>query len=78
MRDFKFFNNNEEESLDERYPEYYNTDDWIFFNVTQIMFDPIWLEPYKFMLFRHIGNGDTVQGQRINRNHPMWNFPDII
>lgn len=64
--------------IDERYPEYYNTDDWIFFNVTQIMFDPIWLEPYKFMLFRHIGNGDTVQGQRINRNHPMWNFPDII
>ena len=64
--------------IDERYPEYYNTDEFVFCDVTQIMFDPIWMEPYKFMLFRHIEDGNTVQGQRINRNHPMWNFPDVI
>ena len=59
-------------------PEYYNTDEFVFCDVTQIMFDPIWLTPYKHMLFRHIEEGNTVQGQRIESNHPMWNFPDII
>lgn len=58
--------------------EYYHTEEFIFFDVTQIMFDPIWLTPYKHMLFRHIEDGDTVQGQRIGPDHPMWNFPDII
>jgi hypothetical protein len=58
--------------------EYYNTDDHVFFDVTQVMEDPIWSEPYKFMLFRHIEDGNTVQGQRIGPDHPMWNFPDII
>lgn len=64
--------------IDERYPEYYNTDDHVFFDVTQVIEDPIWLEPYKFMLFRHIEDGNTVQGQRIYPGHPMWNFPDVI
>jgi len=64
--------------IDERYPEYYNTDELIFFDVTQVMFDPNSLSPYKFMLFRHIEEGNTVQGQRIYSDHPMWNFPDII
>ena len=64
--------------IDERYPEYYNTDELIFFDVTEVMFDPIWLEPYKFMLFRHIEDGNTVQGSRITSEHPMWNFPDVI
>ena len=64
--------------IDERYPEYYNTDEFVFCDVTQIMFDPIWLEPYKFMLFRHIEDGNTVQGQRIGPDHPMWYFPDVI
>jgi hypothetical protein len=64
--------------IDERYPEYYNTDEFVFFDVTQVMFDPNSLSPCKFMLFRHIEDGNTVQGQRIYRDHPMWNFPDII
>jgi hypothetical protein len=58
--------------------EYYHTDDHVFFDVTQVMEDPIWSEPYKFMLFRHIEDGDTVQGQRIGPDHPMWNFPDVM
>jgi len=64
--------------IDERYPEFYNTDELIFFDVTEVMFDPIWLEPYKVMLFRHIEEGNTVQGQRIGPEHPMYNFPDVI
>jgi hypothetical protein len=73
------FNNvNPNLPIDERYPEYYNTDEYVFFDVTQVMFDPIWLEPYKFMLFRHIEDGNTVQGQRIGPEHPMYNFPDVI
>jgi len=62
----------------ERDMEYYNTDELIFFDVTQVMTDPDSVRPYKFMLFRHIEDGYTVQGQRIYSDHPMWNFPDII
>jgi len=73
------FNNvNPNPPIDERYPEFYNTDELIFFDVTEVMFDPIWLEPYKVMLFRHIEEGNTVQGQRIGPEHPMYNFPDVI
>jgi len=64
--------------IDETYPEYYNTDELIFFDVTPVMPDPNSERPYKFMLFRHIEEGNTVQGSRITSEHPMWNFPDII
>jgi hypothetical protein len=67
-----------ESTIDETNPRYYDTDDHVFFDVTQVMFDPNSLSPYKFMLFRHIEEGNTVQGQRIYSDHPMWNFPDII
>jgi hypothetical protein len=63
--------------IDETYPEYYNTDEYVFFDVTEVMFDPIWSEPYKFMLFRHIEEGNTVQGRRITPIHPMWNFSGL-
>jgi hypothetical protein len=62
----------------ERDMEYYNTDEMIFFDVTQVMFDPDNHRAYKFMLFRHIEEGNTVEGQRIYPGHPMYNFPDII
>ena len=64
--------------IDERYPEYYNTDELVFFDVTQVMFDLDNHRAYKFMLFRHIEEGNTVQGQRIYPGHPMYNFPDVI
>jgi hypothetical protein len=66
-----------ESTIDENNPRYYDTDDHVFFDVTQVMFDPNSLSPYKFMLFRHIEEGNTVQGQRIYSDHPMWNFPII-
>jgi hypothetical protein len=62
----------------ERDVEYYNTDDFVFSDVSSIMFDPISSQPYKHMMFRHIEDGDTVEGNRIFPDHPMWNFPDII
>jgi len=62
----------------ERDMEYYNTDEFVFFDVTQVMFDPDNHRAYKFMLFRHIEDGNTVEGQRIYPGHPMYNFPDII
>ena len=80
-RGFSAFHNRVERfnpPIDERYPEYYNTDEFIFIDVTQIMFDPESLAPYKFMLFRHIEDGNTVQGSRITSEHPMYNFPDVI
>ena len=64
--------------IDERYPEYYNTNEYVFFDVTEVMPDPDNNRPYKFMLFRHIEDGNTVEGQRIYSDHPMWNFPDVI
>ena len=62
----------------ERDVEYYNTDEFVFFDVTQVMTDPDSVRPYKFMLFRHIEDGYTVDGQRIYSDHPMYNFPDVI
>lgn len=73
-----FRNVNPNPPIDERYPEFYNTDEYIFFDVTEVMYDPIWSEPYRFMCFRHVENGDTIRGSRITSEHPMWNFPDII
>jgi hypothetical protein len=73
-----FRNVNPEPPIDETYPEYYNTDEFVFFDVTEVMTDPDSYRPYKFMLFRHIEEGNTVQGQRIYPEHPMWNFPNII
>ena len=74
------FNNvNPNPPIDETYPEFYNTDEFIFFDVTPVMPDPDQFgRPYKFMLFRHIEEGNTIQGNRITPEHPMWNFPDII
>ena len=62
----------------ERDMEYYHTEEFLFFDVTQVMFDPDNHRAYKFMLFRHIEEGNTVEGQRIYPGHPMYNFPDVI
>jgi type IV secretory pathway VirB4 component len=67
-----------ESTIDETNPRFYDTNDFVFFDVTEVMPDPDSNRPYKFMLFRHIEEGNTVQGQRIGPEHPMYNFPDII
>ena len=71
-------NVNHDPPIDERYPEYYNTDELIFFDVTEVRYDEETYVPYKHMLYRHIEEGNTIQGNRITPEHPMWNFPDII
>lgn len=58
--------------------EYYHTEEFLFFDVTEIRYDYVDGRPYKVMLYRSIEEGNTVQGQRINSSHPMWNFPDIM
>ena len=63
---------------DETDPRYYDTDDFIFSDVSQIRFDPVSYLPYKHMMYRHIRDGDTMEGNRIYSDHPMWNFPDIL
>jgi len=73
-----FRNVNPNPPIDETYPEFYNTDEFVFFDVTPVVYDSESYVPYKFMLFRHIEDGNTVQGSRITPEHPMWNFPDII
>jgi hypothetical protein len=73
------FNNvNPDPPIDETYPEFYNTDELIFFDVSEERYDPIWPQSYKVMLFRSIEEGNTVEGQTIYPEHPMYNFPDII
>ncbi len=73
------FNNvNPNPPIDETYPEYYNTDELIFFDVTEERLGMLDGEPYKVMLFRHIEEGNTIEGDTIYPEHPMWNFPDII
>jgi hypothetical protein len=74
-----FRNVNPNPPIDETYPEFYNTDEYVFFDVTEVMDDlDQFGRPYKFMLFRHIEEGNTVQGSRITPEHPMYNFPNII
>ena len=62
----------------ERDMEYYNTDNHVFFDVTEIQYDEVDGLPYKVMLFRSIEEGNTVEGQTIYPPHPMFNFPDVI
>ena len=64
--------------IDERYPEYYNTEDFVFCDVTEIRHDRIDGRPFKVMLYRSIEEGNTIEGNRIHPEHPMWNFPDVI
>ena len=73
-----YANVNPNPPIDETYPEYYNTDELIFFDVSEERYDSIWPQPYKVMLFRSIEEGNTVEGQTIYPEHPMYNFPDII
>jgi hypothetical protein len=73
-----YVNVNPNPPIDETYPEYYNTDELIFFDVTEERLGMLDGEPYKVMLFRHIEEGNTIEGDTIYPEHPMWNFPDII
>ena len=62
----------------ERDMEYYHTEEFLFFDVSEERYDPIWSEPYKVMLYRSIEEGNTVEGQIIKPDHYMYNFPDVI
>jgi hypothetical protein len=73
-----FTNVNPDPPIDETYPEFYNTDEYVFFDVTEERLGMLDGEPYKVMLFRHIEEGNTIEGDTIYPEHPMYNFPDII
>jgi hypothetical protein len=73
-----YVNVNPNPPIDETYPEYYNTDEFVFFDVTEVRYDEETFTPYKVMLFRSIEEGNTIEGNRIHYGHPMYNFPDII
>ena len=62
----------------ERDMEYYHTDEFVFFDVSEERYDSILPQPYKVMLFRSIEEGNTVEGQTIYPDHYMYNFPDVI
>ena len=62
----------------ERDMEYYHTEEFLFFDVSEERYDPIWSEPYKVMLYRSIEEGNTVEGQTIYPDHYMYYFPDVI
>lgn len=62
----------------ERDMEYYHTEEFLFFDVTEERLGMLDGEPYKVMLFRHIEEGNTIEGDTIYPEHPMYNFPDII
>jgi len=74
----RYRNVNPNPPIDETYPEFYNTDELIFFDVTEVRYDEETYVPYKQMLFRHIEEGNTIEGDRIQFDHPMYYFPDII
>jgi len=73
------FNNvNPNPPIDETYPEFYNTDELIFFDVSEERYSVVDGSPYKVMLFRSIEEGNTVEGQTIYPTDYMYNFPDVI
>ena len=61
----------------ERDMEYYHTEDFLFFDVSEVRYNMNG-RPYKVMLFRNIEEGNTVEGNIIYQEHYMWNFPDVI
>jgi hypothetical protein len=76
--EMNYRNVNPNPPIDETYPEFYNTDEFVFFDVSEERYDSILPQPYKVMLFRSIEEGNTVEGQTIYPDHYMYNFPDII
>ena len=62
----------------ERDMEYYHTEDFLFFDVSEVRYNMVDGRAYKVMLFRSIEEGNTVEGQTIYPDHYMYNFPDVI
>ena len=62
----------------ERDMEYYHTEDFLFFDVSEERYGMVDGFPYKVMLYRSIEEGNTVEGQTIYPTHYMYNFPDVI
>jgi len=62
----------------ERDMEYYHTEEFLFFDVSEVRYNMVDGFPYKVMLFRSIEEGNTVEGQRIYPTDYMYNFPDVI
>ena len=62
----------------ERDMEYYHTEDFLFFDVSEVRYNMVDGFPYKVMLYRSIEEGNTVEGQTIYPTHYMYNFPDVI
>lgn len=88
MRKFKFFEGSSDQedypyeiprtyTEDEYNPQYYNTNEFIFFGLTPVMYNPLTFEPQRGMLFRSIEEGNTIQGPVIGPSHPMWNYETI-
>lgn len=61
----------------ERDMEYYHTEEFLFFDVSEVRYHMNG-RPYKVMLYRHIEEGNTVEGQIIYQDHYMYNFPDVM
>ena len=62
----------------ERDMEYYHTEEFLFFDVSEVRYNMVDGLPYKVMLYRSIEEGNTVEGQTIYPDHYMYNFPDVI
>ena len=62
----------------ERDMEYYHTEEFLFFDVSEVRYNMNDGLPYKVMLFRSIEEGNTVEGQTIYPTDYMYNFPDVI
>lgn len=62
----------------ERDMEYYHTEEFLFFDVSEERYSVVDGSPYKVMLYRSIEEGNTVEGQTIYPTDYMYNFPDVI
>lgn len=62
----------------ERDMAYYHTEEFLFFDVSEVRHFVHDGFPYKVLLYRHIEEGNTVEGQTIYPDHPMYYFPDVM
>lgn len=87
IKEFKFFDGYDvyqeppvdiwepsEDTIHMSNPRYWDTSDFVFTGTTNTMYSEDYPMGYKYMLFRHIFGGDTIQGNLIQRDHPMWNY----
>lgn len=70
MKHFKFLSENRSWGFD--IPEGYEL-----YSVTPTMLDPVSIQTFKGVVYRHMGNGSLLKVGQISEGHELWNYENI-